>query len=156
MSDHDLVHRDLFYGQKAGEPYGKNVSARGAAGRGHSRQGRWRPSGFPTANLELEPGEHLPKERGVYASFADIDGQRFVGVTNIGTRPTVDSSPVVTVETWFPDYQGDLYGRELRLTLTGFLRGIHRFENLGELKAQIDRDSEEARRLLADWETKEK
>ena len=44
----------------------------------------------------------------------------------------------------------------LRLTLTGFLRGIHRFENLGELKAQIDRDSEEARRLLADWETKEK
>lgn len=114
------------------------------------------PSGFPTANLELEPGEHLPKERGVYASFADIDGQRFVGVTNIGTRPTVDSSPVVTVETWFPDYRGDLYGRELRLTLTGFLRGIHRFENLGELKAQIDRDSEEARRLLADWETKEK
>lgn len=114
------------------------------------------PSGFPTANLELEPGEHLPKERGVYASFADIDGRRFVGVTNIGTRPTVDSSPVVTVETWFPDYQGDLYGRELRLTLTGFLRGIHRFENLGELKAQIDRDSEEARRLLADWETKEK
>ena len=41
------------------------------------------PSGFPTANLELEPGKHLPKERGVYASFADIDGQRFVGVTNI-------------------------------------------------------------------------
>ena len=44
----------------------------------------------------------------------------------------------------------------LRLTLTGFLRGIHRFENLGELKAHIDRDSEEARRLLADWKTEEK
>lgn len=114
------------------------------------------PSGFPTANLELEPGEHLPKERGVYASFADIDGRRFVGVTNIGTRPTVDSSPVVTVETWFPDYRGDLYGRELRLTLTGFLRGIHRFGSVAELKAQIDRDSGAARRLLADWETKEK
>ena len=78
------------------------------------------PSGFPTANLELEPGEHLPKERGVYASFAELGGQRFVGVTNIGTRPTVDSSPVVTVETWFPDYRGDLYGRELRLlVMTG-------------------------------------
>ena len=113
------------------------------------------PSGFPTANLELEPGEHLPR-RGVYASFAEMDGRRWVGVTNIGTRPTVDSSPVVTVETWFPDYQGDLYGRELRLTLTGFLREIRRFENLGELKAQINRDSEEARRLLDEWKTEEK
>ena len=103
------------------------------------------PSGFPTANLELEPGEHLPKERGVYASFADIDGRRFVGVTNIGTRPTVDSSPVVTVETWFPDYRGDLYGRELRLMDVlespplDILEDMEREQNLRHLSDCLER-----------------
>ena len=79
-------------------------------------QGLGHRFGFPTANLKVEAGTALPP-RGVYASEAVIDGRRYAGVTNIGARPTVTDSPEVTIETFFIDYEGDLYGRELRGSL---------------------------------------
>ena len=111
-------------------------------------QGVGHQFGFPTANLKLEAGAALPA-RGVYASAAVIDGRQYVGVTNVGARPTVTDSPEVTIETFFIGYEGDLYGRELELTLHAFLRDIHRFESMDALRAQIDRDKARAQELLA-------
>lgn len=103
--------------------------------------------GFPTANLSLDSKQALPRA-GVYASEAEIDGRRYAGITNVGTRPTADDSPEITVETWFPDFSGDLYGRALRLTLRAYLREIRRFSDLDALKCQIDVDCEAVRALI--------
>ncbi|MDD7413079.1 MAG: riboflavin kinase [bacterium] len=114
-------------------------------------QGLGHRFGFPTANLKVEAGTALPP-RGVYASEAVIDGRRYAGVTNIGARPTVTDSPEVTIETFFIDYEGDLYGRELEVSLRAFLRGIRHFDSMEALKAQIDRDKVRAEELLRNEE----
>lgn len=103
--------------------------------------------GFPTANLKVAEGTELPP-RGVYASEAVIDGRRYAGVTSIGARPTVTDSPEVTIETFFIGYEGNLYGRELEVTLHAFLRSVRRFDSMEALKTQIDRDKARAQELL--------
>lgn len=111
--------------------------------------------GFPTANLSLPDGQPLP-EAGVYASVAvPEDGARYPAVTNVGARPTVDDSGRATVETNLMDFSGDLYGQRLRVELHQKLRGVHRFESMDALKAQIDRDREAARALLGNVKSAE-
>lgn len=111
--------------------------------------------GFPTANLSLPDGQILP-EAGVYASVAVLEsGARYPAVTNVGARPTVDDSGRTTVETNLMDFSGDLYGQFLRVELHQKLRGIHRFESMDALKAQIDRDREAARALLGNVKSTE-
>ena len=110
-------------------------------------QGLGHRFGFPTANLKVEADTALPP-RGVYASEAVIDGRRYAGVTNIGARPTVTDSPEVTIETFFIGYEGNLYGRELEVTLHAFLRSVRRFDSMEALKTQIDRDKARAQELL--------
>ena len=68
-------------------------------------------------------------------------------MTNIGTRPTV-SGEGVTVEPWILDWEGDLYGREITLSFVDFLRPERRFGTLEELRAEILRDAERARKIV--------
>lgn len=109
-----------------------------------------RTLGSPTANQVLPQGFVMPRF-GVYMSTAVIDGKTVYGVTNIGMRPTV-GAPSPLAETWFEDFDGDLYGRPLRLVLTRFLREEMRFSSVEELKAQILADRDKARDLRADGE----
>ncbi len=105
---------------------------------------------FPTANQPLPAGFVLPRF-GVYMSTAVIDGNTYYGVTNIGVRPTVGAeSPLA--ETWFDEFDGDLYDRPLRVVLTRFLREEQRFDSVDELKAQILADRDRARALRNDGE----
>ena len=98
---------------------------------------------FPSANLALDP-EKCVTPRGVYLTTAEIDGKSVCGVTNIGVRPTVDNSETINAETYFLDYQGDLYGREIELSLHNFVRPEMKFESLDALKAQMEQDIEYA------------
>ena len=107
-------------------------------------KGKGRKVGMPTANLEVAPGTALPAE-GVYITDAVIDGESWVGVTNIGRRPTVDDEMHITVETYFPDLAADLYDKELTLNVYCFLRGTRPFSSLEEVKAQVERDAAVAR-----------
>lgn len=84
---------------------------------------------------------------GVYAGVCRIDGQAHPAVTNIGVRPTVDGTGI-TVEPWILDYAGDLYDQKITLELYRFLRPERKFSDLGELKAAIQRDAEQTRKLL--------
>lgn len=102
--------------------------------------------GIPTANLSFPEGLALPKF-GVYACLCRIDGQTHPAVANIGTRPTVDGTGI-TVEPWILDYTGNLYGREILLEFYRFLRPERRFGSLEELKAAVQKDAEETRRLF--------
>ncbi len=99
--------------------------------------------GIPTANLNLPEGIVCPM-RGVYACKAVIDGREYLAVTNVGTRPTVSGNHI-TVEPWLLDFEGDLYGKPLRLLFYKFLRPEKKFESLPALKAEIERNAEQVR-----------
>ena len=107
---------------------------------------RGRTIGFPTANLRTD-NELLPPH-GVYATTATVGGVVFAAVTNVGTRPTVDSSGPTTVETHLFDFDRDLYGQTIRLGFVQRLRDERAFESLDLLRAQIDADCLRARVLF--------
>ena len=107
-----------------------------------------RTIGAPTFNF-LPPPELLLPARGVYASRAHLpDGRCFVGVTNVGVRPTVSRSGAVSVETYLPDFAGDLYGQRIRLDFCRYLRPERAFPSLEELRRQIRQDAEAAKTYL--------
>lgn len=105
--------------------------------------------GMPTINQNLPNGFILPKF-GVYASFVLVEGKLQFGVTNIGVKPTVGSERVLS-ETWMPDFSGDLYGKKLRIYLIDFIRAERKFSSLEEMKAEVMKNAEEARRIAADY-----
>ncbi|MEO1658351.1 MAG: bifunctional riboflavin kinase/FAD synthetase [Pseudomonadota bacterium] len=104
-----------------------------------------RSLGFPTANVTL--GDVLRPLYGVYAVRAEVEGQAYGGVANIGVRPTVDGKEE-RLEVHLFDFDGDLYGKAIRTSFVGFIREERAMDGLDALKAQIAKDSEEARRML--------
>ncbi len=119
-------------------------------GRVLSGDKRGRTIGFPTANVGL--GGYLHPARGVYAVRAGVDAgdntKWLGGVANFGVRPTVDGSNLL-LEVHFFDYDGDLYGRHLRVALVDYIRAEQKFSGLEALKTQIAADCAKARVLLA-------
>jgi riboflavin kinase / FMN adenylyltransferase len=113
---------------------------------------RGRGLGFPTVNIGL--GEYLRPAFGVYAVRVSGDGlddafagRALGGVANIGLRPTV-GSPEPRLEAHLFDFDGDLYGRHLRVALVEFIRPERKFSGLDALKAQIADDAAQARAIL--------
>lgn len=107
-----------------------------------------RDLGFPTANMDL--GRYLRPAYGVYAVRGRLpDGRVLDGAANIGIRPQFDP-PRELLEPHFFDFSGDLYGQTIEVALIERIRGEARFASLQELAAQIGRDCEAARRILAD------
>ena len=100
--------------------------------------------GFPTANQRPLPGRALPAS-GVYITAVTTEaGDRYLGITDIGTRPTVGGDGV-RLETHLLDFSGDLYGRPLTVAFLARLRGERRFSSLSALAEQITADCKEAR-----------
>jgi riboflavin kinase/FMN adenylyltransferase len=105
---------------------------------------RGRELGFPTANLI--PAEALVcPGHGVYACLAD--GR--AAAVSIGVRPTFETGRGELIEAYILDFDGDLYGRELRLEFLARLRGERRFEDPESLVEQMRRDVERTRRIAA-------
>ncbi|MBQ2110128.1 MAG: bifunctional riboflavin kinase/FAD synthetase [Clostridia bacterium] len=105
-----------------------------------------RTIGFPTANIEPDLSRAIPMD-GVYVSMAELGGEVLPAVTNIGTNPTVGGTER-TIETNIFDFDGDIYGKELRVHFVKRLRPVMTFAGLDELKAQIAKDSAQARKYL--------
>jgi len=103
--------------------------------------------GFPTANLVPDPEQALPPD-GVYSTRAFVNEMAYPAVTNIGVRPTFGEGKRV-VEVHILDFEErELYGNEIRIELAHWLRGEVKFSGADELKAQMQRDVEQARALL--------
>ena len=101
--------------------------------------------GFPTVNLRVPAGVIVPAF-GVYATRVWFDGQCRNGVTNVGVRPTVeDNDGRVTVESYILDFDGDLYGHEIRVEFFKRLRGERRFPSLEALANEIGRNADQTR-----------
>jgi riboflavin kinase/FMN adenylyltransferase len=122
-----------------GRPYG--IEGLVTQGRGIGRKFL-----FPTANLELQ-NRVLPAD-GVYVTLALVDGVWRRSVTNIGKRPTLGADAESKVEAHLIDFDGDLYGRTIRVRILHRLRGEKKFSGLDELRAQIMRDRERAIRYF--------
>jgi riboflavin kinase/FMN adenylyltransferase len=105
---------------------------------------RGRELGYPTANLVPDDALVYPGH-GVYACRAD--GR--AAAVNVGVRPTFASGRGVLIEAYVIDWQGDLYGRELRLDFVRRLRGERRFDTAEALVERMARDVVEAREALA-------
>jgi riboflavin kinase / FMN adenylyltransferase len=108
--------------------------------------GRGRTLGFPTANL-VPPDDLATPGHGVYAAFAN--GQP--AAVNVGIRPTFETGRGLLVEAYLIDFEGDLYGKTLRVAFVARLRGERRFPSTEDLVAQMHRDVEEARELCASF-----
>jgi len=100
-----------------------------------------RTLGTPTINMRFSDGVLIPAF-GVYATkvYPETGGE-YIGVTNVGVRPTIDNSNgTVTAETHILNYQGNLYGRRVRIEFYKHMRPEIKFSDTDELKAQILRD----------------
>ena len=105
-----------------------------------------RTIGVPTANLLLTE-EVVALPRGVYACKAVADGQEYLAVTNIGSRPTVGGHQT-RAEAWLLDFDGDLYGKQLTLEFYKFLRPERKFDSLEELTKEIQKNAAETRKFF--------
>jgi riboflavin kinase/FMN adenylyltransferase len=100
--------------------------------------------GVPTCNLAIPSGVIIPPY-GVYATRVSLGDQTYLAATNVGVRPTVDDGDAVTVEPWLLDYQGDLYGRTIRVAFHKRLRPERRFDSLEALREEILRNAAQTR-----------
>jgi riboflavin kinase / FMN adenylyltransferase len=116
--------------------------------RGQVVQGaqRGRTIGVPTANLNVWDELLLPAN-GVYATYAWVGQERHAAATNIGVRPTVDGQSL-SIEAHLLDFEGDLYGQEIKLEFVSRIRDEQKFPSLDALVAQIHADVKQTRQLL--------
>ncbi len=114
-------------------------------GRVKHGKGRGRGLGFPTANLVSEV-ELYPKE-GVYAVWVEHQGERYMGVVNIGYNPTFADTGL-TVEVHILDFDHDLYGQELKIIFAQYLRSEKTCTGIEELCQLIAADVKQARQIL--------
>lgn len=105
--------------------------------------------GYPTANVTLDPTIAAPP-RGIYAGRARVGGRAYPAAISLGVKPTFGGDPELSplvLEAFLLDFDGDLYGAELRIEFLERLRDELKFDSVDELVAQMDQDVTATRRL---------
>lgn len=159
----DIVEKVVLNGITISSTYIRNLVANGDMenaglylGHAHMLSGNVIPGnklgrklGIPTVNLPIPPSVQ-PPAKGVYITRVHIpdDARTYAGITNVGTKPTVAEDGAALIETHIMGYEGDLYGKKVRLEFLKYLRPEIRFPNLELLKEQILEDMESARAFL--------
>lgn len=106
---------------------------------------RGRELGFPTANI-VPDDRFVTPAHGIYAC---VTGEGRAAAVSIGLRPTFTTGRGVLIEAFVLDFDGDLYGKEIELTFLRRLRGEERFDGIDPLVAQMHRDVEQTRSVVA-------
>jgi riboflavin kinase/FMN adenylyltransferase len=141
-----LIRADLQAGRldEAAAKLGRPYAIEGRVVRG-KKLGR--TLGYPTANIRLQGRK--PALMGIYATWIHGVGPRpIAGVSSLGTRPTVNGREPL-LEAHLFDFDGDLYGKAIRVEFVRKLRDEEKFDGLDALVAQMDQDAEQARAVLA-------
>lgn len=123
---------------------GRPYSVTGTVVRG---EGAGRKLGFPTANLDVGSSDKLIPHEGIYAVRAALRDRIVDGVLHLGPRPTFAGLPP-SVELHIFDFDGDLYGRRIRVEFVERIRDIAAFASVDALVRAMEADCEEGRRLL--------
>jgi riboflavin kinase/FMN adenylyltransferase len=105
---------------------------------------RGRELGFPTANIVPSDQLAVPGH-GVYAAWA----HGHPAAVNVGVRPTFQTGRGLLIEAFLLDFDGDLYGKDLRVAFVERLRGEKRFESVDDLVAQMELDVQQAREICS-------
>lgn len=134
---------------------GKIVAANKLLGWEYSLEGeivegfrRGRTLGFPTANIGKIASEKLLPANGVYAVRVHIGSSIFNGVLNLGVRPTFNGAAVVLPEAHIFDFEGDIYGKQVKVSFIERLRDERKFPSVDELVKQISLDVESGKKIL--------
>ena len=106
-----------------------------------------RKIGFPTANLYIEEKYKLKPQNGVYLVRCHWDNQKYFGMMNVGKRPTI-SGKETQIETYFFDFDGDLYGKKLNINLLEKIRDEQKYDSLESLGNQLSIDQKSCRELI--------
>lgn len=96
--------------------------------------------GFPTANVKVDSGKAMLK-KGVYIANVIVDGVVYKSITNFGNAPTFDCNDFI-IEAHLKGFNGNLYGKEIRVEFVEYLRGIIKFSSVEQLKQQLAKDLE--------------
>ena len=102
-----------------------------------------RTIGIPTINMIL-PEEKLLPPFGVYVTRVMIDELWFMGVTNVGCKPTIEGNNPVGVETYIIDFCQDVYDKVISVQFLDFIRPEMKFPSLDALKSQMNSDIAQA------------
>jgi riboflavin kinase/FMN adenylyltransferase len=125
---------------------GRPYTLRGSVIRG---DGRGRKINVPTANLSVNAAKLVPAN-GVYACLASVNGKTYRAVTNIGIRPTFTPSKTeANIETHLLNFNGDIYGKEMKLSFIARLRAEKKFSSVAELLHQIFLDIDAAKKIFS-------
>lgn len=103
--------------------------------------------GFPTANLKIEEDYKLIPRNGVYIVKSKLNRKTVFGIMNIGFNPTVEGQNL-SIEIHYLDYNDDLYGQKISVSLLHFIRPEQKFESIFLLKEQLGKDKNKALHFL--------
>ena len=106
-----------------------------------------RTLGLPTANIIPDDTKLLPPN-GVYRTVVSVNGKNFNSISNVGINPTVESGKQIKVETHIIDYKEYIYNEIVQVQFYDFIRPEKTFENVEELKNQINSDIEKCRSIV--------
>lgn len=129
---------------KANEYLGYPFMLNGIVSRG---KGLGKKFNYPTANLKIEETYKLIPAKGVYVARASINGKEVYGMMSIGTNPTVGGSDL-TIETFFFDFDADLYDQHLQIELLTRIRDEKKFNSVDELIAAMQADERFSRDFI--------
>lgn len=111
-------------------------------------KGMGRDFGFPTANLHIAETYKLIPKTGAYVVSSTINEKVYFGMMNIGFNPTVDGTEK-SIEVNFFDFEGDLYGQKIQVSLLHRIRDEQKFSSIEELKEQLKKDKDYSLELIA-------
>lgn len=103
-----------------------------------------RKLGMPTVNL-MPPEEKLLPPFGVYYSSVTVGEHTYDAISNIGYKPTVSEEKVVGIESYLYDFDREIYGEDIEVSLYAFKRAEMRFANVEQLKVQMEKDIQEGK-----------
>ena len=103
--------------------------------------------GFPTANIKVNFDDKLIPKNGVYLVYSYMNNKKVYGMMNIGIKPTISENEK-SIEVNLFNFNKNLYGKEIRVYLTEFLRDEVKFSSLEELKIQLEKDKLKCNSLI--------
>ncbi|RRO25144.1 bifunctional riboflavin kinase/FAD synthetase [Flavobacteriaceae bacterium 14752] len=104
--------------------------------------------GYPTANLQIKEDYKIIPKEGVYVVSAEINSKQYFGMMNIGHNPTIAKNNSKSVETYFFDFDGNLYNQALEIQLLKRIRDEIKFDSIESLKSAMQKDEEFSKKYI--------